>query len=475
MDEEEYLDDDLLQLRGRRRVRRWVWALLWAAILVPVVVAYYWFAQIVHPSPAVDLWLVVAPASEAGDGVLVDASVRDPQDGERLADVDYVFEVYEDGVLSEREVLQGDARREVTGRAGVREIRVRLSEADARIGEVAVEQAIVVGAARAEVSSARGGLITSPGRPGLALVREDAACDVRLRALASGGVPMGTMENEILLEARRSSGAPAAGLAIVVGESTSPVTPARVVTDGRGYARVRVTPADRDYLEFRALCAGGASLFGFELQPIWEGITVGRLRSEPGEGVAAEVRSGRRMGELWWELVCSSELVSWGSLSSAGGDVWVPRERLSGVEDGARCQLVAYRDPFAMARGWATRAFSLGRATDSDEWSLSASGLGVSRPVAARSQADGQVRLDAWGAHQRSLLQWSLSLLWLFYMAAWYVALRRGLTVGRGGAVQVDAVAPTPFGGRRGPLLSGWVVISVFVAGVWYMMRLMGL
>lgn len=471
----------LLAVRRRQRRRRRLWVLLIAASMLPLFGVYFWFAQVVRPTLVADLWLRVDAEHAPGGRVGIAASSRDPSTG-AVVDASYEATITVDDAVVFVRPIQGESRFlwALPERADA-EVRVTLAMDDARIGPVSVSETLRPGRVRvASRADRRGGLVGSAGIWGVGLVRDEGTCGYSARALTRTGAPVASVASEILLELKDAQGAPLAGVWVDDGASSRPLAPHRAKTDASGLVQFTVMALDREYLEVKTTCTGGEQLFGFEVQPMWDGIGVTRLASDPVVGVSAVVESSRQTGQLWWDLRCAGDVVAQGVLPGVGGEVTVGSMAFAGVAIGERCALSVYRDLFATDRGFLVLPLRWGADDLSAAWSDAAGGLAWRGGEVYRAQPWAAAALEAWSARQRGWIRATLLGIIAVYGAVWslvlYVLYRRGLgsSIFRADAGLLDET--------RGDLVSwvgawivGWIAIGVSVGGFWMLLGLMGL
>lgn len=484
--------DEILAGRRRRNRVRAFWSVGFLLVLIPLWAIYFWFAQVVNPDVAYDLWLNSAEGVRPGSVTLVDTSMRDPVSGEEVPGAEYELVIHHGTTVVRRERLRGMARTPVQApMEGT--LRVEASFADERIGAVTASREIRIEANPAELGEKRGGWVASAGLAGLSLVRGNDLCGLSARAIAASGVPIGGVLNEVFIELRGATGNPAPNLRILAGDSTTKVELRQSVTDASGIARLAFRPQDREYLEIRVPCDAGEALFGFEVQPTWDGINVTKVDHSPEGGVHAELESLRQRGVLWWDVRCDGNVLAWDQLSTRSTYISVPSVQFADVRLGAACRLMVYRDLFSAESGWSGRWFRWGDSTSSSEWASIVGGVRSDRSSPVRARVSSKGALDEWSAANLQQIRWTLWGLAVLYCLIWtmvcWVASRRPRSSvddlrsenWRSGeydpirdAGELDEVQPDlVFSG--GTLVAGWMAIGVLVGGFGFLLSLMGL
>lgn len=469
-------------VRRERRVQR-IGVAVAVAMIVQFLWLFWWFSDVVGATLPADVWVSADQYAREGRGVLIDVSSRDAKSGRVIAPgpISVVIRGSDGSALKHYTVEGEDRRMLVQPRGG---LTIEATLRDERIGDQSVTRRVETAEhAEWERLPARGGAIPPPGHAGLHAVTLRGECDVDVDAVAVGGVPVVGVRNLLLFRVRARSGLPVGGVRLNVSASSAPMEDLAPTTDVAGVAVFRFVPQELEYVELEGICDEGTFARGFELQPVWDGLSVSEFKATVATGMRAVVDDfSAGLGSLW-DVHCGGDAVAYGTLSS-GGVVEVPPDRFDRVEVTDDCVLQVYRDSFSRESGRALRPFTLRKETAGDLWRLSAEGVGFHRQAVlgrASEKSPGMlaqwrgVRL-AWVSRLLGFNAIVLSLLWA--LMAWEATRTRGLR--RRLTYEVEEVSASRGASwdRRAfarSLLAGWSALALVLGGIWMLFSLMGL
>ena len=426
-----------------------------------------------------DLWLAADRSARPGSLVLVEAASRDPKTGKQLLRPNLYLEQWEGEALVEAWPIQGELRRAV--RMGEAPLRFRVAVPDKRIGEFVAEVRVEPSATghRAMARERVGGAKPPPGAAGFHVVRTEGTCGWNIEAVALGGVPVAHVGNTVLFRVTDREGRPVENTRLVRGESSVTLEPLAPVTDAEGVAVFGLRPAELSYVEVRAVCGEGAHLSGFEVQPVFDGISVDALTWGT-EGLVANVDRVSLELDALYDVRCEGELVEVGRLGR-GDEVRVSRDAFSRYDAGTTCVFQVYRGAFGVPGARAVRPFLLGEWTRGWLWERHARGVAFVRGGdRVQASAAGDAALLAWQSRGYERIRlWmgvvlgSSLLLWL--MVTMLSVRGRRAALGRLRRDDADD-SESGLALRWLPmLLMGWVGIVLMLGGMWFVLWLMGL
>lgn len=442
-----------------------------------------YFNYVAGAALGTDLWLSVDENARPGARVLLDVSARHPKSGSLLYPPHLELELWEEDRLIRSWSVQGELRTDFV--MGDAPMRVRVAQEDRRIGGLVAEATVLP---RRDQSlwqpkgERRGGAVPAPGNAGFHAVRSNQVCGWTASAVAIGGVPVVNSWNTVLVRLEDASGRPVRGARVLGGESSSAALEAVVPeTDHDGVAIFRVRVHEQAYLELTAQCEGQSWVYGFEVQPVFDGLNVSSLDSTS-KGLRAEVENHSLSQAALYDVRCEGEVIAYGVVARSGV-VEVPHEAFARYADGVACVLQVYRTSYGRSGPRALHPFLLSQTyTASGAWAANVRGVVFERPSLRVQASDaGTAALDLWRARGFTRIRWGMGVVMGSALILWLgisvrsVARRRRLY-----SSFFSAEDGVEWNERRSlqyaPLLAlGWGGIVLMFGGLWFVLTLMGL